>query len=78
MLYINTNSKGNHEAVTNRYTFSRFSDIDVEKSCFFHVELKFLINNFSFFSVSSWHYNTNTLYVCIIVPWFYEQIFKSN
>ena len=31
---------------TSRYTFSLDSDIDVEKSNFFHAALKFLINNF--------------------------------
>ena len=44
----------------------------------FHVELKYLINNFYFFSVLSQNYNTNVLYVCIIVPWFHEHIFKIN
>ena len=40
---------------TNRYTFSLSSDTNVEKSYFFHVELKFLISNFLFFSVSWTH-----------------------
>ena len=32
--------------------FSLDSDNGVEKSCFFNVKLKFLMNNFNFFSVS--------------------------
>ena len=41
-----------HEIKTNRYTFLLASDIDIENSYFFNIELKFIINNFQFFSVS--------------------------
>ena len=41
-----------HEIKTNRYTFLLASDIDIEKSFFFNIALKFMINNFQFFSVS--------------------------
>ena len=34
------------KAIMKKKTFSLVSDIDVEKSCFFNEELKFLINNF--------------------------------
>ena len=41
-----------HEIKTKIYTFPLVFDIDVEKSCVFHVELKFLTNYFQFFAVS--------------------------
>ena len=43
---IQTPKETNRERDTNRFTFSLASDTDFEKSCFFHGELKFLINNF--------------------------------
>ena len=36
----------NHEIKIKKSTFSLISDTDVEKSWFFNIELKFLINNF--------------------------------
>ena len=33
----------------------------LKNPAFFHVKLKFLINNLQFFSFSSWNYNTNVL-----------------
>ena len=70
ILYINTDSRRNHSD-TNRYTFSLASDIAVEKSCLFHIELKYLINNF--FNFSLFHHGTiiRTYYMFvlyIIVP----------
>ena len=56
MLYVNKNLKGNknnHEIKTKIFTCFPFSfspDIDV-KNPFFNVKLKFLMNNFQFFSV---------------------------
>ena len=46
---METPKETNHEIKT---TFSLDSDNDVEKSCFFNIKLKFLMNNFNFFSVS--------------------------
>ena len=43
---IQTPKETNHERDTNRFTFSLASDIDFEKSYFFHVQLKFPINIF--------------------------------
>ena len=49
-MQIQTPQETNHEIITTkRYTFSLASDTDVEKSCFFHVDLKLLINIFKFF-----------------------------
>ena len=45
ILRENTNSKGN-QSWNKRYTFPLVSDIYIKKSCFFNVELKFLINIF--------------------------------
>ena len=47
---IQTPKETNHKTDTNRFTFSLASDIEFEKSCFFYVELKILINNFLNFS----------------------------
>ena len=53
ILYVNTNSKVKiTEMKAKRHACLFVSDIDVETSCFFNEELKFLINNFYFFSVS--------------------------
>ena len=41
-IYIQTSKETNHEKDTNRYTFLLVSDINVEKTCFFHVELKLM------------------------------------
>ena len=41
---MHTPKETNQKKDTNRYTFSFASDIDVEKSYFFHIELKLFVS----------------------------------
>ena len=51
---------------------------EIETDKHFHLSLILMLKNPVFFHVLSWNYNTNVLYVRIIVPWFHEHIFRSN
>ena len=52
---MQTSEKTSHETDTSRYTFSLVVDGDVQKTCFFHVELKSLSGTDNF---SQFHHGT--------------------